>query len=61
MRWLWTDDLAALVVEADGIDPGQVADWLAAPVAYRVDEADDPLTVARTLLNDESLRRGAAA
>ena len=50
MAWLWTDTLAALLVEHDGITPDRVADWVRRPMAYRLDEDQDPLTLARRIL-----------
>ena len=61
MRWLWTDDLAALLVQADHVDPLLVADWVTAPFAYRAGETDDPLMVARSLLGGDDARPEEAA
>lgn len=50
MDWLWTDALAALLVEYDRVAPTRVAEWLERPVAYRLAEDGQPLELARTLL-----------
>lgn len=50
MAWLWTDTLAALLVEHDGIAPESVADWVRCPTAERVPDGVDPLALARNLL-----------
>jgi len=52
MAFLWTDTLAALLMEHDGIAPEQVEEWRVRPVAYRIGEGMDPLTLARGLLGD---------
>ena len=50
MAWLWTDTLAALLVEHDGVPAEQVARWVRRPVGYRIEEGQDPLTLARRTL-----------
>jgi hypothetical protein len=50
MAWLWTDTLAALLVEADGVAPETVAAWVERPVGYRIDDGGDPLVFARRVL-----------
>lgn len=52
MRLLWTDTLAALLVEHDRVAPEQVAAWVRRPSAYRLDDGGDPLELARGLLGD---------
>lgn len=49
MAWYWTDDLARLVIEHDGVDPGRLTNWLATPSAYRSDL--EPLAFARELFD----------
>jgi hypothetical protein len=49
VAWLWTDNLAALLVEQDGVVPGDLLDWLSHPMAYRVSDGRDPLAAAREL------------
>jgi hypothetical protein len=50
MAWLWTDTLAALLVEHDRVSPESVAAWFRHPSAYRLPEGTDPLSLARRLL-----------
>jgi hypothetical protein len=50
MAWLWTDTLAALLLEHDGVAPESVAEWVRRPSAYRLPEGSDPLSLARQLL-----------
>ena len=50
MRLLWTDTLAALLVEHDRVAPESVAAWVLRPCAYRLDDGGDPLELARDLL-----------
>ena len=54
MPWLWTDDLAALLIEQDGVGSSTVVDWTQRPVALAVAESVEPLDFARTLLDAES-------
>ncbi len=53
MAWLWTDTLAALLVEHDHVPQESVSAWVARPSAYRLPDGDDPLTLARRLLAGE--------
>lgn len=50
MAWLWTDALAALLVEHDRVAPARVAGWMERPVAYRAVEGKDAIELARSLL-----------
>lgn len=50
VRWMWTDDLAALLVERELADPADVAVWRARPYAVSVEPDADPLDVAGRLL-----------
>lgn len=54
MAWLWTDALAALLVEHDRVAATRVADWVERPVAYRLAEDAEPLDLARSLLGRET-------
>lgn len=55
MTWLWTDTLAALLVEHDRVAPARVADWVDRPVAYRLpEEKERALDLARLLLEDKA-------
>lgn len=50
MAWLWTDTLAALLLEHDRVAPESVAAWVQRPSAYRLPDGCDPLSLARRLL-----------
>jgi hypothetical protein len=52
MAWFWSDDLARLLIERDGISPERVSAWLSGPVAHRSD--GEALELARTLLGAAS-------
>jgi hypothetical protein len=54
MTWLWTDSLATLLVEHDGVAPGDLLGWLSRPTAYRVSDEQDPLATARSIRAEES-------
>jgi hypothetical protein len=47
MAWYWTDDLARLVIDHDGVPPERLATWLSVPSAYRSDL--EPIAFAREL------------
>lgn len=48
MTWFWSDDLARLLIEVDGVAPTRLRDWISGPTAYRGD--GEPLDFARHLL-----------
>jgi hypothetical protein len=50
VAWLWTDTLATLLAEHDGVALDPVAPWVRNPVAYRLEQGDDPLALARRVL-----------
>jgi hypothetical protein len=50
MAWLWTDTLAALLAEHDHVPVERLASWVERPIAYRLDDGQDPLTLARRVL-----------
>lgn len=52
MTWLWTDDLARLLVEHDGVSPERLVRWVMQPVALRAADGE-PLQQARRLLDEE--------
>ncbi len=54
MPWFWTDDLADLLIEHDGLRPESVTEWTARPSALAAPESVDPLDFARTLLGSEN-------
>ena len=50
MTWLWTDTLAALLLEHDGVEAELVSAWVERPIGYRLEDGQDPLGLARRLL-----------
>lgn len=54
MAWLWTDTLAALLLEHDRVPEEWVAPWVRHPTAHRIEDGDDPLALARRLLYDRA-------
>lgn len=52
MAWLWTDELAHLLIEQDGTDPNLLTGWTERPVAIRVEDADPAIETARSLVRD---------
>lgn len=60
MAWLWTDSLAALLVEHDRVAPTRVAGWVDRPVAYRAGDGEEALELARGLLGREEAQPVAA-
>ncbi len=60
MAWLWTDALAALLVEHDRVEGARLAAWVERPEAYRLPEGREPIDLARDLLRGEGEPRRAA-
>ena len=56
MAWLWTDALAALLVEQDRVEGARLAAWVERPEAYRLPEGREPIDLARDLLRGEAER-----
>lgn len=52
MRWFWTDDLAALLVEHGLVSPERLRDWTLRPVAYAAPEETEGLDLARALIGE---------
>jgi hypothetical protein len=50
MPWFWTDDLADLLIEHDGLSPGAVAGWTQRPAALAAPEGTEALEFARAVL-----------
>ncbi|HSR14450.1 MAG TPA: hypothetical protein VLL51_01770 [Gemmatimonadales bacterium] len=50
MAWLWSDTLAALLMEHDLVCPDRVASMTAHLVAYRLAEGENPLDLARIVM-----------
>lgn len=57
VRLLWTDTLAALLVEHDSVRPELVEAWVRRPCAYRLEDGADPLSLARRLLDESAETR----
>ncbi len=53
MAWLWTDALAALLVEQDRVEGARLAAWVERPEAYVLPEGREAIDVARDLLHRE--------
>ncbi len=60
MTWLWTDDLARVLVEQDGVSPERLVRWVSRPVALRAGDGE-PLQQARRLLEEEDEEHQPAA
>ncbi|MBM3695068.1 MAG: hypothetical protein FJW79_03930 [Actinobacteria bacterium] len=54
MAWLWTDALAALLVEHDRVEGTRLAAWVERPQAHRLPEGGDPIDLARDLLRRQA-------
>lgn len=54
MAWLWTDALAALLVEHDRVEGARLAAWVERPEAYALPEGREALDVARDLLHRQA-------
>ena len=48
MAWLWTDDIARLLIELDGIDPAQLIGLTERPVGVWVDDTAPPIDARQT-------------
>jgi hypothetical protein len=48
MPWMWSDDLARLLIERGEASAPQVQDWLERPIGFASES--DPVEVARILL-----------
>ena len=53
MEFVWSDDLAVLLIEEDHMDRSQLTHWLARPIGYRLPETVTALTFGRNLLEQE--------
>jgi hypothetical protein len=56
VAWLWTDALAALLVEHDRVEGARLAAWVERPEAYRLPEGREPIDLARDLLRGQAER-----
>ena len=53
MAWLWTDELAHLLIEQDGADPELLIGWTERPIGIRVDDSDATIETARLLVRND--------
>ena len=60
MAWLWTDELARMLIEETGVDPGSVDSGMRRPFAVQVPDEADRLDVARKLFGIHESMSGAA-
>ncbi len=60
MTWLWTDELARLLIDRDGVSPERLARWVSRPVALRARDGE-PLQQARRLLDEDDEEHQTAA
>ena len=49
MTWFWTDDLADLLIEHDGLRPETMTEWTQRPAALAAPEGTEALEFARAL------------
>jgi len=61
VAWLWTDALAALLVEFDRVEGTRLAAWVERPEAHRLPDGRQPLDLARDLLRQEDGRAAEAS
>lgn len=54
MQFVWSDDLARLLVDEGEAAPAEVAHWATAIVGHRLPDDTSPFEFARRLLRDES-------
>jgi hypothetical protein len=52
MAWLWTDDIARLLIELDGVDPAQLIGLTERPVGVWVDDTDPSMAAGQTVAGD---------
>ncbi len=60
MPWLWTDELARMLIEETGVDPLSVDSGMRRPFAVQVPDEADRLDVARELFGITESMSGAA-
>ena len=52
MTWLWTDTLADLLETIDRVEPETLRTLRVQPVAYRLGDDGDPISLARTVYRE---------
>ncbi len=50
MAWLWSDDVARMLIDEGLVEASRVSEWIASPVAFAVAEDADPRAVGSGLL-----------
>ena len=60
MAWLWTDELARMLIDEAGVDPGSVESGMRRPYAVQVPDEADRLEIARDLFGIRESMSGAA-
>lgn len=58
LQFVWSDDLARLLVERGEATRPQVGHWLSRPVGHRLPDRESPLAFARSLLAAEDATSG---
>lgn len=53
MPWLWSDDVARMLLERELARQDEVGEWLSHPVALAIEESDDPVEIGLRLLREE--------
>lgn len=54
MPWVWSDELAARLLQAGIVESDGVDRWTLRPVAFSVDDPEDILVLGRRLLGLET-------
>ncbi|MGI9647423.1 MAG: hypothetical protein ACR2OI_02780 [Acidimicrobiia bacterium] len=54
MQFVWSDDLAQLLLEQGEASTREVNRWVARPIGYRLPEGESSLSFARHLLDAEN-------
>ena len=52
MAWLWTDTLADLLETIDQVEPESLRDLRERPIAYRLGDDGDPVSLARGVFRE---------
>ena len=53
VQFVWSDDLALLLLDRGEAKPGQVDHWMSRPIGHRLSEDETPLSFARGLLKSQ--------
>ena len=53
MVFVWSDELALLLRDEGIASPRQLSRWITSPIAYRLADGEDPITLGRRLLAEE--------